>query len=120
VSRFHRFPNGRGTATAPLQGAEVTVNGKSVRTGQDGSATTIAPPGDVKVSVAKDGYFPATATVMADAAHPSVIRVELEPRKAVEERVKVYATRNDVRIQDSPWHIEVLQREEVEEKMLSD
>ena len=98
--------------------AEVTVNGKSVRTGQDGTATTVAPPGDVRISVTKDGYFPANASLLADAARESVVRVELEPRKAVEEEIKVYATRNDVRIQDSPLHVEVLQRDEIEEKML--
>jgi len=37
--------------SAPVQGAEVTVNGKSVRTGQDGAATIGAPPGEVKISV---------------------------------------------------------------------
>jgi outer membrane receptor for ferrienterochelin and colicins len=104
--------------SAPVQGAEVTVNGKSVRTGPDGSATTVAPPGEVKISVTKDGYFPASASLLADAARESVVRVELEPRKAVEEEIKVYATRNDVRVQDSPLHVEVLQRDEVEEKML--
>jgi outer membrane receptor for ferrienterochelin and colicins len=104
--------------SAPVQGADVTVNGKSVRTGQDGSATAVAPPGGMKISVTKDGYFPANASLLADAAREWVVRVELEPRKVVEEQIKVYATRNDVRIQDSPLHVEVLQREEVEEKML--
>src|SRR5947207_5120454 len=42
----------------------------------------------------------------------------MEPRKEVEEAIKVFATRNDVRIHDSPLHVEVLQREEIEEKML--
>ena len=105
-------------ASEPVEGAEVTVNGKSVRTGQAGTATTVVPPGDVKVSVTKDGYFPATASLLADAVRESVLRVELEPRKTVEEEIKVYATRNDVRIQDSPLHVEVLEREEIEEKIL--
>src|SRR5947207_11836972 len=42
----------------------------------------------------------------------------MEPRKEVEEAIKVFATRNDVRIHDSPLHVEVLQRDEVEEKMM--
>src|SRR5438270_7427914 len=105
-------------ASEPVEGAEVTVNGKSVRTGQDGAATSVAPPGEVKVSVTKEGYFPATASLLAGTVRESVLRVELEPRKTVEEEIKVYATRNDVRIQDSPLHVDVLQREEVEEKML--
>src|ERR1051325_8837344 len=102
----------------PVQAADITVNGKSVRTGPDGTATTVAPLGDVKVSVTKDGYFPANTSLLADAAREWVVHVELEPRKTVEEEIKVYATRHDVRIQDSPLHVEVLQRDEVEEKML--
>ena len=105
-------------ASAPVEGAEVTVNGKSVRTGRDGTATTVVPSGDVKVSVTKDGFFPASASLLAGAVRESLLRVELEPRKTVEEEIKVYATRNDVRIQDSPLHVDVLQRDEVEEKML--
>jgi outer membrane receptor for ferrienterochelin and colicins len=104
--------------SVPVQGADVTVNGKSVRTGQDGSATINAPPGDMKISVTKEGYFPANASLLADSAREWVLRVELVPQKTVEEQIKVYATRNDVRIQDSPLHVEVLQREEIEEKML--
>jgi len=104
--------------SVPVQAAEVTVNGKSVHTGQDGTATTIAPLGDVKVSVTKDGFFPANTSLLTDAAREWIVHVELELRKAVEEEIKVYATRNDVRIQDSPLHVEVLQRDEVEEKML--
>ncbi len=104
--------------SVPVQAADVTVNGKSVRTGQDGTATTVAPLGDVKVSVTKDGFFPANASLLTDAAREWGVHDELELRKAVEEEIKVYATRNDVRIQDSPVHVEVLQRDEVEEKML--
>jgi iron complex outermembrane receptor protein len=42
----------------------------------------------------------------------------LQPAEEVEEEITVYATRNDVRIQDAPVRVEVLQREEIEEKML--
>lgn len=104
--------------SVPVQAADVTINGKSVRTGQGGTATVAAPLGDVRISVSKEGYFPANASLVADAAREWVVHVELEPRKAVEEEIKVYATRNDIRIQDSPLHVEVLQRDEVEEKML--
>ena len=104
--------------SAPVEGADVTVNGQFVRTGQDGSATIVAPLGDVRVSVTKDGYFPANVSLSADAPREWIVRLELAPRKAIEEQVKVYATRNDVRIQDSPLHVEVLQRDEIEEKML--
>jgi hypothetical protein len=42
--------------------------------------------------------------------------VELAPRAVVKEEVFVSATRNDVLIDDEPLKIEVLDREEVEEK----
>jgi hypothetical protein len=42
--------------------------------------------------------------------------VELAPRAVVKEEVLVSATRNDVLIDDEPLKIEVLDREEVEEK----
>src|SRR3989475_7505938 len=42
----------------------------------------------------------------------------MQSQEEVKEEIKVYATRNDVRIQDSPLHVEVLQREEIEEKMM--
>ena len=74
--------------------------------------------GPVQIEVAREGFFPAKATLDATAAQEYVVRVELEPEAAHEEEVTVFATRNDVRIQDSPLHVEVLQREEIEEKML--
>jgi iron complex outermembrane receptor protein len=101
-----------------VPGANVTVNAKSALTGQDGSATVAAAVGATKITVTKNGFFPASASLLTDAARERVVRVELEPQKTVEEEIKVYATRNDVRVQDSPLHVEVLQRDEVEEKML--
>src|SRR4051794_29092556 len=88
-----------------VAGADVTIGTRSIRTGEDGSATITATPGDLKISITKYGYFPSTVSLLAGAAREWVVRVELEPRKAVEEEIKVYATRNDVRVQDSPVHV---------------
>jgi iron complex outermembrane receptor protein len=104
--------------SVPVQGANVTVNSKSALTGQDGSATVASALGDTKIIVTKDGFFPPNASLLTDTAREWVVRLELERQKTVEEEIKVYATRNDVRVQDSPLHVEVLQRDEVEEKML--
>lgn len=104
--------------SAAVQDAGVTVNGKSARTGRDGTVSMVAPLGEVRVSVTKDGYFSAPVSLFAGTAREWVVRVELEPRDDVEEQITVYATRNDARIQDLPLRVEVLQREEIEEKML--
>jgi len=105
-------------AGAPVSDAAVTVNAVALRSDPDGLAVATVSVGEVRVSVTKNGYFPATASITADGAREFVVRVEMQPQEEVKEEIKVYATRNDVRIQDSPLHVEVLQREEIEEKMM--
>ena len=67
----------------PIQGADVTVNSKPALTGQDGSATVAAALGDTKITVTRDGFFPANVSLLTDTAREWVVRVELEPRKAL-------------------------------------
>ena len=106
------------SSSGPVSGATVTVNSQTLRTGAEGTAIATIPPGEVKIAVSKEGFFPATTSVAATEPREWVVRVELQASETVEEEVHVFATRNDVRIQDSPLHVEVLPREEVEEKML--
>jgi outer membrane receptor for ferrienterochelin and colicins len=104
--------------SGPVADAAVTLNGQKTRTGPDGTATAHVPPGGLHVAVAKEGFHPASTTLDVDTTKEWIVRVELQPAEAVEEEITVSATRNDVRIQDSPVRVEVLQREEIEEKML--
>src|SRR5438477_1754488 len=97
-------------AGMPVSDAAVSVNTVALRTDPEGIALVTVPLGEVRVSVTKDGYFPAKASITADATREFVVRVEMQPQEEVKEEIKVYATRNDVRIQDSPLHVEVLQR----------
>ena len=105
-------------AATPVSDASVTINGLALRTDLQGLAESTVPLGEVRVSVTKNGYFPANTSITADAAREFEVRVEMQPQEEVKEEIKVFATRNDVRIQDSPLHVEVLQREEIEEKMM--
>jgi outer membrane receptor for ferrienterochelin and colicins len=102
----------------PVQAAEVSLNGQTVRTGPDGIATAPIPVGPLKIRVSREGFLTSTTTLDIDMAREWVVSIELQPAKEVEEEITVYATRNDVRIQDAPVRVEVLQREEIEEKML--
>jgi len=63
----------------------------------------------------KKGFFSVTATLNINSAKEWALSIELKEEE-VEDEVTVYATRNDVRIQDSVVRVEVLQREEIEEK----
>jgi outer membrane receptor for ferrienterochelin and colicins len=52
-----------------------------------------------------------------DAAREWAVQIELQPQKEQQEKVTVYATRNDVRVQDSPLHVEVVSQDEIDEEI---
>jgi iron complex outermembrane receptor protein len=105
-------------ASMPVSDAAVMVNGRALRTDTAGRAFATVSLGEVQICVTRDGYFPATASLAAGAAREFVVRIQMQPRETVKEEIRVSATRNDVRIQDSTLHVEVLQRDEIEEKMM--
>jgi outer membrane receptor for ferrienterochelin and colicins len=101
----------------PVEDAEVVVAGTTRRTDASGTITTA--PGTVDLTVLKAGFAPATASVQVVAGAVQEIVVELQPQPTVEETVTVVAsTRTDKRLEDQPMRVEVLAREEIEEKML--
>jgi outer membrane receptor for ferrienterochelin and colicins len=105
------------SGSAPVQDAEVTANAKQARTGPDGIAVLATELGHVDLAVTKDGFFPARKTLDVDAAHEWRIQVELRPQTQQGEEIRVYATRNDVRVQDSPLHVEIVSQEEINEEI---
>lgn len=105
-------------AAKPVGDATVMINGRPVPTDKEGLAIATVPLGDIRISVTKAGYFPATTSLVAEAPREFSLRVELKEQEGVKEEITVHATRTDARIQDSPLHVEVLTREEIEEKMM--
>ena len=103
----------------PVEEAEVVVAGTTHRTDAAGTATIITGPGTVEITVVKPGFATATASVQVAAGATQEVVVDLAPQTAVEETVTVVAsTRTDKRLEDQPMRVEVLAREEIEEKML--
>src|SRR5262249_9128973 len=80
--------------------------------------TLPATLGRVDISVTKEGFFPARATLDINSAKAWLVQIELQPQKEREEKVTVYATRNDVRVQDSPLHVEVVSQDEINEELV--
>ena len=101
----------------PIRGAQVIMGGHTVETGEDGVAVVPAAPGHVEVKVTKQGFFPTSAALEINATGEWALRVDLKPLKEQQEEITVYATRNDVRLQDSPLHIEVVSQDEINEEM---
>ena len=102
-----------------IAGATVAVAGATQVTDAAGVALVPAPAGAVEVTVRHEGFAPVTVRVSLAAGEELVVRVELEPALMIEEEVTVVAsTRTGRRIEDQPMRVEVLNREEIEEKML--
>src|SRR5437764_10267783 len=93
---------------------EVIVGRSSIRTDERGVAS-IDVSSDAEMRVVKPGYFPATVSIRAGQQE---ILVDLQPVPSREDEVTVSATRTNRRLEDTPTRVEVLDREEIEEKML--
>ena len=99
--------------------AEVVVAGKAYRTGASGTVAIATTAGRVEINVVKRGYLPATVSLDVAAGATRDVAVALEVQPEHEEEVTVVgATRTDRRLEDQPMRVEVLSREEIEEKML--
>lgn len=103
--------------TGPVLDAAVAANGKEIRTGTDGVAVLPVALGHVDVAVRKEGFFPARKAIEVDEAREWQLQFELQPQEKNEEEITVHATRNDVRIQDSPLHVEVVSQDEINEEL---
>lgn len=100
---------------APVPGATVTCAAAKVETDAQGRATVPVPQGGCELVVTREGLTPFTQAVAATS--PPLI-VELEEAVEVEEEVIVTATRTGRLASDQAMRIEVVVREEIEEKLL--
>jgi iron complex outermembrane receptor protein len=97
--------------------AEVLINAVAHRTDASGILAIAVPAGILEITVLKEGFEPATTSVDARLG-PRVVLIDLVRTPAVEETITVSATRTEQRLEDVPMRVEVLAREEIEEKML--
>jgi iron complex outermembrane receptor protein len=72
--------------------------------------------GTAAIIVTKAGFVAVTTTVSVEANQQRDVTIDLQA--SFEETVTVSATRTDKRLEDQPMRVEVLNREEIEEKML--
>ena len=106
------------TGGGPVPGAAVTINGATYDTDAAGQVIAAVAAGTVSIAVTREGFGPATATLTIAAGQSQAVVVELTSQPSVEERIVVSATRTDRRLEDQPMRVEVLDRNEIEEKML--
>ncbi len=103
------------TEDVPVAGATVRAGGRQAKTDASGQVTLALPSGEHDIEVEADGFVPAVAHASLIAGAPTSVTVDL---KALEEEVFVSATRSATRLEDQPLRVEVIDREEIEEKAL--
>ena len=102
----------------PVAGAIVTAGVQQGATDANGRVELRVPAGEVSLTVRKDGLIDARREVTVPASGAEVT-VDLVAIPGIEEEVVVVATtRTGRRVEDQPTRVEVLGREEIEEKML--
>ena len=103
----------------PVEGATVVAGAATVTTDATGRAQVAVPPGLLRVTISKADFVEVTTELTLVAGEDAAVTVTLEERPTVEEEVIVVAsTRTGRRLEDQPTRVEVLGREEIEEKML--
>jgi len=98
--------------------AEVTVRDQVAVTDGNGIAQLQVLSGDVEVRIQRYGFAAKTLTSSILPGSTTRLAIELEAEAVQKEEITVTATRTDMRIEEEPLHVEVLNKEEVEEKTL--
>lgn len=103
----------------PVAGALVAAGGRTADTRADGVAELDAAPGSILVVATKARFFDGKAEAQVTAGQTTTVEIELTAQPEVEEEVVVVAsTRTGRRLEDQPTRVEVIGREEIEEKLL--
>ena len=103
--------------SAPLVGVRVTSGSAAAVTRADGSAVLRLSPGLVTVILARIGFVPDTLRLSLRARQDTTVTVEIEAQPVELEGVVVSATRSERRVEDTPIRVEVVDEEEVAEKV---
>jgi iron complex outermembrane receptor protein len=104
---------------APVAAAAVEAAGQTAETDASGVAELLVPAGTVRVRVTRAGFFEGTAEAQASVGRVTTMEIELVAQPDLDEEIVVVAsTRTGRRLEDQPTRVEVLGREEIEEKLL--
>jgi outer membrane receptor for ferrienterochelin and colicins len=102
----------------PLPGAEVRAARTATLTDEQGRAVLRLPAGSQAISVRLIGYATGSVRLDVRAGTDTTLVVGLEEAAIETEGIVVLSTRTGRRIEEEPVRVEVLTREEIEEKML--
>jgi outer membrane receptor for ferrienterochelin and colicins len=103
---------------APVEGARVTAGSVGTITDAAGEATLRLSAGEHVVRLRKLGLAAAELRLSLRPGADTTVVVEMKEEAIETEGIVVTSTRTERRIEDEPLRVEVVSREEVEEKLL--
>ncbi len=106
------------SAGQPVKGARVAAGQVTAVTDESGTATLVIAAGTVEVAVAAQGFLPGRAAFTVVAGESQQVELELQPSPDLNEEITVSATRAEMRLEEVPIRVEVLDQEEIEEKVM--
>ena len=108
----------RAPDSIPLSGAAVRADTIRARTDERGEVRLLLAPGPHRVVVTRLGYAPDSLDLVLRTGMDTSVTVVLREQETFLTGVVVNATRSERRIEDDPVRVEVLDAEEVVEKLL--
>jgi outer membrane receptor for ferrienterochelin and colicins len=102
----------------PIAGVQVRIDSLVARTDQRGEARLELSAGLRRVYLTRIGYAPDSTDLMLRSGGDTTVSFVLREQETELAGVTVSATRSERRIEDDPVRVEVLDVEEVEEKLL--
>jgi outer membrane receptor for ferrienterochelin and colicins len=104
--------------SGPVAGAQVMAGGMSAVTDQNGVATIMVNPGNLDVNVSREGFITSKISVTVAPGQTQEIVLDLQPNPNAEQQITVSATREEMRLEDVPLRVEVIQQEDIEEELM--
>jgi outer membrane receptor for ferrienterochelin and colicins len=107
-------------AQQPIPGAvvrAVATPRSAVQTDAEGNALLHLPEGVHLLVATRIGFRPDSVRLTLPAGESVTLRIELQPQHAELDAVVVSATRGDRRVEDTPLRVEVIDEEELGEKI---
>jgi iron complex outermembrane receptor protein len=101
-----------------LAGVDVRAGDARAVTDTAGTTRLTLPAGEHRLTLSRLGFLPDTIRLSLRADADTTLDVELRARPAEVEGIVVSVTRSERRQDDVPMRVEVLVREEIEEKLL--
>ncbi|HUF76193.1 MAG TPA: TonB-dependent receptor plug domain-containing protein, partial [Longimicrobiales bacterium] len=102
----------------PVEGAQVSSGDLGGLTDATGAVVLSLPSGEHTLRVTRIGYASAELPLTLRARADTTVVVAIEEEAIEAEEIVVVSTRTGRRIEDEPLRVEVVAREEVEEKLL--